>query len=178
MPGIDFVGAGWAFPLATDATGGVALVVREREIEEAIRLILATAPGERPMRPEFGCRVHDHVFAPINASTAGAIASDVRYALEMWEPRITVHTRTQLMLFLGKAFGCPKASHGQVGGWELRGRERNYNSHQEIESYSRRDSCPACGQAIKPRQPKYRSNRGSCCRCYPTAASICILSSV
>ena len=43
------------------------------------------------MRPEFGCRVHDHVFAPINASTAGAIAYDVRYALEMWEPRIDVH---------------------------------------------------------------------------------------
>ncbi len=90
MSGVDFVGAGWAFPLATDATGGVALVVREREIEEAIRLILATAPGERPMRPEFGCRVHDHVFAPINAATAGAIAHDVRYALEQWEPRIDV----------------------------------------------------------------------------------------
>jgi len=88
MAGVDFVGAGWAFPLNTDATGGVALVVGDREIEEAIRLILATAPGERPMRPEFGCRVHDHVFAPINASTAGAIAADVRYALEMWEPRI------------------------------------------------------------------------------------------
>ena len=42
------------------------------------------------MRPEFGCRVHDHVFAPINASTAGAIARDVRYALELWEPRIDV----------------------------------------------------------------------------------------
>ena len=50
----DFIGAGWAFPLATDATGGIALVAREREIEEAIRLILATAPGERPMRPEIG----------------------------------------------------------------------------------------------------------------------------
>ena len=86
----DFIGAGWAFPLKTDATGGMALVAREREIEEAIRLILATSPGERPMRPEFGCRVHDHVFAPINASTAGAIAQDVRYALEQWEPRIDV----------------------------------------------------------------------------------------
>lgn len=90
MSGVDFVGAGWAFPMTTDATGGVALVVREREIEEAIRLILATAPGERPMRPEFGCRVHDHVFAPINAATAGAIAHDVRSALEQWEPRIDV----------------------------------------------------------------------------------------
>lgn len=86
--GNDFIGAGWAFPLATDATGGVALVTREREIQEAIRLILATAPGERPMRPEFGCRVHDHVFAPVNTATAGAIAHDVRTALELWEPRI------------------------------------------------------------------------------------------
>ena len=68
---MDFVGAGWAFPLRTDATGGIALVAREREIEEAIRLILGTAPGERPMRPEFGCRIHDHVFAPANAATAG-----------------------------------------------------------------------------------------------------------
>lgn len=85
---VDFIGAGWAFPLGTDATGSIALVVREREIQESIRLILGTSPGERPMRPEFGCRVHQHVFAPANASTAGAIAYDVRVALEQWEPRI------------------------------------------------------------------------------------------
>lgn len=87
----DFIGAGWAFPLTTDATGGVALVVREREIEQAIRIVLGTAPGERPMRPEFGCRIHEHVFGPANASTAGAIAYDVRSALERWEPRIDLH---------------------------------------------------------------------------------------
>lgn len=87
---IDFVGAGWSYPLGTDATGGVALVVREREVEQAIRLILSTACGERPMRPEFGCRIHDHVFAPGNAGTAGQIAYDVRQALERWEPRIEV----------------------------------------------------------------------------------------
>lgn len=87
---VDFVGAGWAFPVGTDATGGIALVVREREIEQAIRLILGTAQGERPMRPEFGCRIHDHVFGPANASTAGQIAYDVRSALERWEPRISV----------------------------------------------------------------------------------------
>ena len=86
----DLVGAGWAFPLRTDATGSIALVAREREIEEAIRLILATSPGERPMRPEFGCRIHDHVFGPANATTAGQIAYDVRAALERWEPRIEV----------------------------------------------------------------------------------------
>ena len=86
----DFIGAGWSFPLGTDATGGIALVTREREIEQAIRLILGTACGERPMRPQFGCRIHDHVFGPATSATAGQIAYDVREALERWEPRIEV----------------------------------------------------------------------------------------
>ena len=86
----DFVGAGWAFPVRTDATGSIALVVREREIDEAIRLILGTSPGERSMRPEFGCRIHDFVFGTANATTAGQIAYEVRSALERWEPRIDV----------------------------------------------------------------------------------------
>ncbi|GAA2218988.1 GPW/gp25 family protein [Micromonospora olivasterospora] len=87
----QFIGAGWAFPLRTDATGGIALVDREREIIEAIQLILGTAPGERPMRPEFGCGVHDYVFAPADENTAGRIAFEVRRALDRWEPRIDVH---------------------------------------------------------------------------------------
>lgn len=85
---VDFVGAGWAFPLATDATGGIALVRQDREIQESIRLILGTARGERPMRPEFGCRIHDEVFGPANTATAGQVVYDVREALERWEPRI------------------------------------------------------------------------------------------
>ena len=88
---VDFVGAGWAFPLTTDATGGIALVARESEIEQAIRLILGTACGERPMRPEFGCRIHDHVFGATTSATAGQITSDVGQALQLWEPRIEVH---------------------------------------------------------------------------------------
>jgi phage baseplate assembly protein W len=84
----DFIGAGWQFPLRTDRTGSIALVTREREIEESIRLILATAPGERPMRPEFGCAIHDFVFAPADATTAGQLAFEVRAALDRWEPRI------------------------------------------------------------------------------------------
>lgn len=84
----EFIGAGWAFPLRTDATGSIALVSGEREIVESIRLILATAPGERPMRPEFGCAIHDLVFAPADAATAGRIAYEVRRSLERWEPRI------------------------------------------------------------------------------------------
>jgi phage baseplate assembly protein W len=87
----DFIGRGWGFPLRTDATGGIAMVSREREIEEAIRLILGTSPGERPLRPEFGCRIHEHVFASADGSTANAIAAEVRAALQRWEPRIDVH---------------------------------------------------------------------------------------
>jgi len=86
----SFIGAGWAFPARIDATGGVALVARERNIEEAIRVILGTAPGERPMRPEFGCRIHDYVFGPVNSDLAGLIVYAVRRALERWEPRIDV----------------------------------------------------------------------------------------
>jgi uncharacterized protein len=86
----QFIGAGWAFPLRTDATGSIALVTREREIDEAIRLILGTTPGERPMRPEFGCAIADQVFACADATTAGRIAYEVRRALDRWEPRIEV----------------------------------------------------------------------------------------
>lgn len=86
----EFVGAGWAFPMAIDATGSVALVRREREIEESIRLILGTSYGERPMRPEFGCGIHELVFAPADSATAARIAYEVRESLDRWEPRVDV----------------------------------------------------------------------------------------
>jgi hypothetical protein len=86
----EFIGAGWAFPCRVDHSGGIALVRGERELEESMRIILSTAPGERPMRPEFGCAIHDYVFAPADASTAGRIAYEVRVALERWEPRIDI----------------------------------------------------------------------------------------
>ncbi|WP_030197579.1 GPW/gp25 family protein [Streptomyces sp. NRRL S-87] len=84
----QFIGSGWAFPVRTDATGAVALVGGDVEIEESMRLILGTAPGERPMRPQFGCAIHDFVFAPADAATAAQIAYEVRLSLERWEPRI------------------------------------------------------------------------------------------
>nr|WP_203665923.1 GPW/gp25 family protein [Streptomyces parvus] len=76
--------------MRTGPTGGIALVERDKEIEEAIGLILGTAPGERPMRPEFGCGIHEYVFAPGDGATAGRIAQEVRTSLERWEPRIEV----------------------------------------------------------------------------------------
>lgn len=86
----EFIGSGIAFPMRVGPTGGIALVSEHREIEEAIRLILSTAYGERPMRPEFGCGIHDLVFAPADATTAGQIAYEVRLSLSRWEPRIDV----------------------------------------------------------------------------------------
>jgi uncharacterized protein len=86
----DFIGRGWAFPIRTDATGGIALVARDQELAESIELILRTAKGDRPMRPEFGCGIWDEVFSPMDATTAGRVAYDVRAALERWEPRIDV----------------------------------------------------------------------------------------
>jgi uncharacterized protein len=88
--GDSFVGAGLAFPLRLDAVGSVALVSSDTEIQEAIHLILATVPGERPMRPEFGCGIHRYVFAPADGGTAGLMAEEVRQAIERWEPRVDV----------------------------------------------------------------------------------------
>ena len=87
----EFVGQGWAFPLRTDASGDMALVGAEREIEESIRLILGTAYGERPMRPGFGCAIHDYSYACADASTAAQIAHEVRLSLQRWEPRVDIH---------------------------------------------------------------------------------------
>ena len=90
----DFLGTGWAFPVTVDAQGRIALARQERDIEEAIRIILLTPKGQRVMRPEFGCQVHDLIFAPNDATTAGLAAYYVEDALGMWEPRIRVQEVT------------------------------------------------------------------------------------
>ena len=86
----DTLGVGIAFPLRLDARGGLALSHHERDVEEAISIVIGTAPGERPMRPEFGCGIHDYVFGTIDAYTLGRIDYELRVALDRWEPRIEV----------------------------------------------------------------------------------------
>ena len=86
----DLVGRGWRFPVGVDMRGGIALSHGFNEIEEAIQIILSTPRGQRVMRPEFGSRVHELLFAPINASTMAAAAVYTREALEWWEPRIEI----------------------------------------------------------------------------------------
>ena len=84
----DFLGIGWKFPVTIDATGKIAMSQFEEDIKEAIRIILGTARGERVMRPDFGCGIHELIFEPINVATTGLIESSVQEALTRYEPRI------------------------------------------------------------------------------------------
>jgi phage baseplate assembly protein W len=84
----EFLGRGWKFPVSIDPEGKIEMSEYEQDIKEAIWLILSTAKGERVMRPDFGCGIHDFVFASINTATIGLIESSVREALTLWEPRI------------------------------------------------------------------------------------------
>ncbi len=86
----EFLGRGLAFPLQVDPRGGIALTSSARNIEQSIEIILETSPGERVMRPEFGSRIHELVFAPHDVVTEGLVIHYVVEALDQWEPRIQV----------------------------------------------------------------------------------------
>src|SRR5215510_11062456 len=85
-----FIGTGWAFPTGVSANGGIAMVRGHTELVQAMRLVLSTYPGERPMRPEFGSRIRDFVFRPVNVDTIAELSHEVRNALLRWEPRVII----------------------------------------------------------------------------------------
>lgn len=76
--------------LLLNPTGGIAMADDSRAVRQSILLLLATRPGERLMRPDYGCNLHRLVFAPNDASTAGLAIHYVGEALRRWEPRITL----------------------------------------------------------------------------------------
>ena len=86
----DFIGRGIMFPLRVDQSGSIAMTSGSGDLSSSIRMVLATAPGERLMRPRFGCRIWELLFEPINANTMGLMSVAVRDALGQWEPRIVV----------------------------------------------------------------------------------------
>lgn len=87
----EFLGRGWGYPIAWDESReGFATAEYEESIRQSIWIILSTAPGERVMRPDFGCEIHDLVFEPNNATTRGMAERHVGEALLHWEPRIDV----------------------------------------------------------------------------------------
>jgi phage baseplate assembly protein W len=83
-----FLGVGWSFPVGTDATGAIAEAEYETDIEQSVRIILDTEPGERVMRPDFGAGLRGFVFEPINTTTMALVQYRVQNALVLWEPRI------------------------------------------------------------------------------------------
>jgi hypothetical protein len=87
-----FLGVGWQFPVGVgvgpDRVTRIAASAYELSIEESIRIVLGTSPGERLMRPDFGCDLNRLAFAPNDTSTAGLAILYVGEALEKWEPRI------------------------------------------------------------------------------------------
>jgi phage baseplate assembly protein W len=83
-----FLGRGWAFPIGVDSTGAIAEAAHEADIEQSVRIILGTEPGERVMRPDFGAGLRGLVFEPINTTTMALVQFRVRNALILWEPRI------------------------------------------------------------------------------------------
>lgn len=91
----EIVGRGWAFPPQVSQQGGIVLTNERNEIDQAIHVILSTSPGQRVMRPEFGCRLQELVFSPNNSLTAAQARRFVEEALGMWEPRIIV-TRVEV----------------------------------------------------------------------------------
>jgi uncharacterized protein len=117
----DLIGSGISFPLTADQRGVLALAHGVDDIEQAIRLILGTAPGERPMRPEFGCAVHDFVFDSIDAEMVGRVETAVHQALARWEPRIDV---------VGLDFDLDDVAQGKLGitiTYEVLATSRLYN---------------------------------------------------
>ncbi|OEU79105.1 MAG: baseplate protein [Desulfobulbaceae bacterium C00003063] len=84
----NFLGVGWKYPVYVTFEGKIAKSEYEQDIKEAIWIILGTAKGERVMRPDFGCGIHDLVFAPINTATITLVENSIREALTIWEPRI------------------------------------------------------------------------------------------
>lgn len=90
---IDPRGVGWSFPVhveEADAHGRIALARLDESVRQSILVIVGTAKGERVMRPDFGCGLHDRVFGAADTTTAALIALDVEDALIDWEPRVQV----------------------------------------------------------------------------------------
>lgn len=88
--GSNFLGTGWHAPARFDEDGSLVLATHEQCVEQSLWAILETAPGERVMRPEFGCAIHNLLFANPGAEIIGQISVAVYQALSRWEPRVEI----------------------------------------------------------------------------------------
>jgi phage baseplate assembly protein W len=86
--GKEFLGRGLKFPIGVDGRGVLSASEYEEDVRDSVTIILSTAKGERVMRPDFGCGVHDFVFEAVSNSTLSLVEASVREALARWESRI------------------------------------------------------------------------------------------
>lgn len=118
----EFLGRGWAYPVALDRpSGDVALAEHEQDIAQAVRIIIETGRGERVMRPDFGAGLNEFVFEPLNTTTMALMRHRVEEALISWEPRIRVQS---------VEVTAERASQGRVDitvGYEVRSTNTFYN---------------------------------------------------
>lgn len=88
----EFLGRGWAYPVGVEPrTGAVAEAEGDDDVKQSIRIILGTAPGERVMRPDFGCGIHTLVFTTIDTASINRVEASVRDALTRYEARIELN---------------------------------------------------------------------------------------
>ena len=131
----DFLGRGWAMPVALDPrTGRVATAAYEEDIRQSILIVLETAPGERVMRPNFGCGIHELVFAAVDSTAIQRIRSTVEEALRRCEARIDV--------LAVNVDGAPAADGHLVVGIEYRVRQTNQLGNLVFPFYFREGGRP------------------------------------
>jgi uncharacterized protein len=108
----DFIGSGWSFPLGVRPNGMINIAHGVDKLEQAMRIVLSTYPGERPMRPGFGCRLRDFVYEAVSWENCGEIATEVTRSLTQWEPRAEV--RRVDVTPMGEEFGLFHIDIGYV----------------------------------------------------------------
>lgn len=90
----NILGKGWAFPVMTDIHGNIASSSYEKSVEESIRVILGTTPGERVMNPYFGCKINDIIFSSNSSKTISLAIHYIEEAIVKWEPRVILKNIT------------------------------------------------------------------------------------
>ena len=90
MSALSFLGSGWSYPVAPSRVGELEYVAGPDKVAQSIWIVLDTEPGERVMRPTFGCGLRRYLMAPNTAATRALIKHDVQIALANFEPRISV----------------------------------------------------------------------------------------
>jgi phage baseplate assembly protein W len=68
----------------------LATVSGTEAVRQSLLMLISTRPGERVMRPDYGCPLHRLMFQPVDATAAGLAIHYVEQAVRRWEPRVEI----------------------------------------------------------------------------------------